>query len=223
MDYYDQSIDKFIQNAKAKYTSSPIDYLKQVIKLIVNMVGILGQIHKHQIIHRDIKPENFMIKNGELHMIDFGIASAVGDIAEINKEPDRDTIIGSPKYISYFIHQGYEPMYRDDLISVGYCFFYFVTGTLPWANINVKNADLQQAYTEIHILHEKNQVRKKWKEWGNIEKIVDALNKKYKAHDSSKYEHVFTNIFEYFSVCYNLQLEEQPFYEELCQVLQKNL
>jgi len=223
MDYYDQSIDKFIQNAKAKYTSSPIDYLKQVIKLIVNMVGILGQIHKHQIIHRDIKPENFMIKNGELHMIDFGIASAVGDIAEINKEPDRDTIIGSPKYISYFIHQGYEPMYRDDLISVGYCFFYFVTGTLPWANINVKNADLQQAYTEIHILHEKNQVRKKWKEWGNIEKIVDALNKKYKAHDSSKYEHVFTNIFEYFSLCYNLQLEEQPFYEELCQVLQKNL
>jgi serine/threonine protein kinase len=230
MDYYDQSIDKYIQTTRAKYIGSPIDYLKQVIKLIVNMVGILGQIHKHQIIHRDIKPENFMIKNGDLHIIDFGIASAVDSIEEINKEPDRDTIIGSPKYISYFIHQGYEPMYRDDLISVGYCFFYFVMGSLPWTsditNIGVNglgNDDKQQVYPEIHILHEKNQARKRCKEWGNIEKIVNALNKKYKVYDLSKYEQVFTNIFEYFSLCYNLQLEEQPFYEELCQVLQKNL
>ena len=220
MDYYDQTIDQYIQSVQAKYKGSPIDYLKQVIKLIVNMVGILGQIHKHQIIHRDIKPENFMIKNGELHMIDFGIASAVDTSDEINKEPDRDTIIGSPKYISYFIHQGYEPMYRDDLISVGYCFFNFVMGTLPWANIGVDDSnDTKLVYQEIHILHEKNQVRKKWKEWGNIEKIVSTLSKK----QSGNLEPIFTNIFEYFSLCYNLQLEEQPFYEELCQVLQKNL
>ncbi len=231
MDYYDQSIDKYLQTAKAKYTGSPIDYLNQVIKLTINMVGILGQIHKHQIIHRDIKPENFMVKNGELHIIDFGISSAVDSTEEINKEPDRDTIIGSPKYISYFIHQGYEPMYRDDLISVGYCFFYFVMGSLPWNSGSVnsgsvnsgKNDYKQEVYQEIHILHEKNQTRKKWKQWENIQKIIDALNKKYKVSDSPKYEQIFTNIFEYFSLCYILQLEEQPYYEELCQVLQKNL
>jgi serine/threonine protein kinase len=242
MDYYDQTIDKYLHVAKSKYIGSPIDYLKQVIKLIVNMVGILGQIHKHQIIHRDIKPENFMIKNGELHMIDFGIASAVDNAEEINREPVRDTIIGSPKYISYFIHQGYEPMYRDDLISVGYCFFYFVMGSLPWnsgsvnsgsvnsgsvnsgsvintTNISINENEKQQVYPEIHILHEKNQVRKKWKEWGNIQKLVSTLSKK----QPENHEQIFLNIFEYFSLCYNLQLEEQPFYEELCQVLQKNL
>ena len=220
MNYYDQTIEQYLQLARDKYACSPIDYLKQVMKLLVNMVGILGEIHKHQIIHRDIKPENFMITSGELHMIDFGIASAVSNLEEINKEPTRDTMIGSPKYISYFIHQGYEPMYRDDLISVGYCFFYFAFGSLPWSNIS-SDKSCQQVYPEIHILHEKNQERKKQKEWKNIELIVNThLNHK---NSSPKYEEIFTNIFEYFSLCYNLELDEQPFYEELCQVLQKNL
>lgn len=235
MDYYDQTVEQYIQSAKAKYVGSPIDYLKQVMKLITNMVGILAQVHKHQIIHRDIKPENFMLKGGDLHLIDFGIASSVSNVEEICKDPTRDTVIGSPKYISYFIHKGYEPMYRDDLISVGYCFFYFVMGHLPWSNVSIKENNGQQVYQEIHILHEKNQARRKWKAWANIEKILEKLAQNYIAANTPKYvekwsesssselKQVFTNIFEYFSLCYNLQLEEQPFYEELCGVLQKSL
>ena len=224
MNYYDQTIEQYLQLARNKYACSPIDYLKQVMKLIVNMVGILGQIHKHQIIHRDIKPENFMITAGELHIIDFGISSAVSNLEEINKQPTRDTIIGSPKYISYFIHQGYEPMYRDDLISVGYCFFYFAFESLPWSNISIKenSSSIQHVYPEIHILNEKNQERKKQKEWKNIELIVNTLHLNHK-NSSPKYAEIFTNIFEYFTLCYSLELDEQPFYEELCQVLQKNL
>jgi serine/threonine protein kinase len=225
MDYYDQTIEQYIQIVRNKHTGSPIHYLIQVIKLIANMVDIISKVHKHQIIHRDIKPENFMLKQGELFLIDFGIASSIISSdepgREINRDPNRDTIIGSPKYISYFIHQGYEPMYRDDLVSIGYCFIYFALGYLPWANLSclVSDNPTQDVYPEIHILHEKNQVRKKWKEWGNIEKIVTTLSKK----QSGNHEPIFINIFEYFSLCYNLQLEEQPFYEELCQVLQKNL
>jgi hypothetical protein len=78
-------------------------------------------------------------------------------------------------------------------------------------------------YQEIHILHEKNQARKKQKEWRNIENIFDALVKKYKMANMPKYHQIFANMFEYFTLCYSLELEEQPFYEELCQVLQQNL
>ena len=230
MDYYNQTIDSYIQSVKTKCKSSPPNcYLMQVIKLIVNMVGILGQIHKHQIIHRDIKPENFMIKNSEVHLIDFGIATSVDNGEDINIEPNRTTLIGSPKYISYFIHDGYEPTYRDDLISVGYCFLYFVLGKLPWADITINNNNYnntnipQQVYSEIHILHEKNQALKKFKEWKNIEKIIDTIDKKYKLVDTTKCEELFINIYEYFALCYRLQIGERPFYEELYQVLQKNI
>lgn len=240
MDYYDQTIQQYIQSAKTKYVGSPIDYLKQVIKLVTNMVGILAQVHKHQIIHRDIKPDNFMLKGGELYIIDFGIASAISNLEEIDREPTRDTVIGSPKYISHFVHQGYEPMYRDDLISVGYCLFDFLLGSLPWSNISVSSSSslenhTQQVYPEIHILHEKNLIRKKWKEWKNIEKILDTISLTYEDNPSreiqttsiepglSEVEKIFMNIFEYFALCYNLQFEERPVYEELYQVLQKTL
>uniref|UniRef100_A0A6C0HI67 non-specific serine/threonine protein kinase n=1 Tax=viral metagenome TaxID=1070528 RepID=A0A6C0HI67_9ZZZZ len=239
MDYCDQTVQKYLQIAREKSAGSPFDYLKHVINIITNMVGIVAQVHKHQIIHRDIKPENFMIKGGELYIIDFGIASAVSNLEEIAREPSRETIIGSPKYISYFVHQGYEPMYRDDLISVGYCFFYFVLGSVPWTNISISlENNTQHGYQEIHVLHEKNQIRKKWKEWKNIEKILDSISKTYIEPDSAKYtpppgreapaekispdfKKLFMNIFEYFALCYNMQLDERPFYEELCQVLQK--
>jgi hypothetical protein len=99
-------------------------------------------------------------------------------------------------------------------------------GSLPWSNISVSSSSenhTQQVYPEIHILHEKNQVRKKWKEWKNIEKILETISKKYNVgaiHDNSSRE-IFMNMFEYFSLCYNLQFEERPVYQELYHVLQK--
>ena len=247
MDYYDQTVSQYLFSVRSKYSGSP-DYLIQIMKLITNMVAIIGQIHKHKIIHRDIKPENFMLKDGNLYLIDFGIASAVDNLEEINKEPTRETVIGSPKYISYFIHQGYEPTYRDDLISIGYCFFYFIMGKLPWCNVRTpelgtsvgvrrlsgdnllskgnSNTTISISenhapiYTEIHILHEKNQHRKKWKSWTSIEKLLGMLMEKHIPIYTPKCKKIFENIFEYFSLCYNLQFEETPFYDELCKVLQ---
>jgi serine/threonine protein kinase len=189
------------------------------------MVGIIGQIHKQQIVHRDIKPENFMIKNGEMYIIDFGIANAIDNVEEIKDDNDRTTIIGSPKYISYFIHQGYEPMYRDDLISAGYCFLWFIMEKLPWSNIDVEENGVQEMYPEIHVLNRKNQSRKKQKEWKNIEYILNSLKTKYSVYSYQipKSDQIFENVFDYFSLCYNLQLGEQPFYDELCKVLLQNL
>ena len=177
MDYYNQTIDQYIALVREKYTGSPLDYLKQIIKIIINMVSIIGNVHRHQIIHRDIKPENFMLKNTELYLIDFGIASAVPHVSEINTEPDRDTVIGSPKYISYYVHSGYEPMYRDDLISIGYCFFYFFLGKLPWDSLVDSSVHYSRDINlpQIHLLHEKNQLRKKWKQLNNIEKIMQNI------------------------------------------------
>ena len=180
-----------------------------------------------------------MIKNDVIHLIDFGIAISVIPGEDTNTDAYRDTIIGSPKYISFYIHQGYEPMYRDDLISAGYCFFYFIENELPWSilplvrtpefgtssSVLTNNSEnpVHNIYLETHILHEKNQFRKKKKQWTSIERIFYNLIEKWGHDENPQYTQLFTNVFEYFGLCYNLQLNEMPYYDELYKVLQKSL
>ena len=41
------------------------------------MVNAVAVCHKHGIIHRDLKPCNFLICEGSIKLIDFGIANQI--------------------------------------------------------------------------------------------------------------------------------------------------
>lgn len=49
----------------------------RAIKIIVDILSGLEELHKHGIIHRDIKPANIMKKNGIYMLTDFGFARVV--------------------------------------------------------------------------------------------------------------------------------------------------
>ena len=46
---------------------------RKLSSMIIKCIGVLESIHKCRIVHRDIKPHNFMIKDGDLYLIDFGL------------------------------------------------------------------------------------------------------------------------------------------------------
>ncbi len=85
----------------------------------VEIISILQSIHALNILHCDIKPDNFMLTQttNKIVLIDFGLAQTL----QPNKSTTT-TIIGSPRYASYFIYLGQNPCPRDDLISAGYVF-----------------------------------------------------------------------------------------------------
>ncbi|MBA2545167.1 MAG: serine/threonine protein kinase, partial [Deltaproteobacteria bacterium] len=64
--------------------------------------------HSKQIIHRDLKPANVMLGDfGEVYVLDWGIAKAVGDSTDIESGPSGDgtqtlvgAMIGTPGYMS---------------------------------------------------------------------------------------------------------------------------
>tara|TARA_B100001175_G_scaffold317722_1_gene335960 strand:- start:2844 stop:3620 length:777 start_codon:yes stop_codon:yes gene_type:complete len=135
--------------------------------LIQKCISILKHIHYHDIVHCDIKPQNFMIHNGDIILIDFGLANYVSLI-----EKNNEHVIGSPRYMSYFIHCGNTYIYRDDLISLTYMYLLFCKDLLPWDNLKTDNCD----YPPSHILHINNISKKNLKTLENVKKCDHMLS-----------------------------------------------
>jgi serine/threonine-protein kinase TTK/MPS1 len=61
------------------------------------MLECLQAVHQHDVVHSDLKPSNFLLVQGRLKLIDFGIANAIQDDT-VNVH--REVQIGTPNYMS---------------------------------------------------------------------------------------------------------------------------
>lgn len=62
------------------------------------MLECLQSVHQFDIVHSDLKPANFVLVQGRLKLIDFGIANAIETDETVNVH--RETQIGTPNYMS---------------------------------------------------------------------------------------------------------------------------
>ncbi|KAF4122482.1 serine/threonine-protein kinase TTK/MPS1 [Geosmithia morbida] len=62
------------------------------------MLEALQSVHQYDIVHSDLKPANFVLVQGRLKLIDFGIANAIQTDETVNVH--RETQIGTPNYMS---------------------------------------------------------------------------------------------------------------------------
>lgn len=52
---------------------------REAICLLRKLAEIVAHLHQHDIIHRDVRIPNVVMKDGEPHLIDFGLARFIGD------------------------------------------------------------------------------------------------------------------------------------------------
>lgn len=199
MSHYDISLHDYCMNNA--FSPEKIDKIMSVC------IDILETIHKNYILHRDIKPHNFMILQEEIFLIDFGFSCFyIDEKGEHLSNMESSNIVGTPKYVSINIHNGMAPTRRDDLISLGYLYILLCCKELPWDSLkpltsfNIENAS---EYSEIHILHYKNQQRKIMKSWDELSGICLRINQK---------------IHNFLNYCYNLQYDSLPNYDALKQL-----
>ena len=197
MNYYKCSLDSYMK-------SNEMNDIK-INKMIAKMIEIVENIHSHYVVHRDIKPHNFMIgSDGELYLIDFGLATIYVDdnkkhIAE--KKEKKEYIIGTPKYISYNIHDGCDPVRRDDLISIGYIYLIMKITIIPWDILHyMDDKSTNSSYDEMHVLNSKNQFRKNEKNWNKLSVLCSRIGDK---------------IYNYMDYCYKLKFNNNPNYDGL--------
>jgi len=180
--------------------------IKVISNIMKSCIEVLESIHKYYVLHRDIKPQNFMYRNGEIFLIDFGLATFYIDEngKHIENKKMNCEIIGSSRYASYNIHCGETYSRRDDMISLGYMYLWMVLEYLPW-DINIETQILNEDinYLENHLLHRKNVFKKEKKTWESLEKVLIEKSMKN------------TGIYRYLDYCYRLDFECSPIHELL--------
>lgn len=128
MTYYECSLYDYI------FQSNTLS-IEKINNWVYQLIDILEQIHNAFLLHRDIKPQNIMIKGDSLYFIDFGLSTFyINENREhILDNISENSIIGSLKFASIFIHRGHRYSRRDDLISIIYIYaFIILGGKAPW-------------------------------------------------------------------------------------------
>jgi predicted Ser/Thr protein kinase len=114
---------------------------KKAWPIIQGMAEALAHAHKKNIVHSDFKPGNvFIDENGEVKVLDFGIACAAGrtdkkggDATVFNA---RDLGALTPAYASYEMLKDEEPDPRDDIYALACVTYELLAGKHPYAKIS---------------------------------------------------------------------------------------
>jgi serine/threonine-protein kinase len=103
----------------------------QVLTWLEQVAETLDSAHRHGIVHRDVKPANLLLDSrGDLHVADFGIASAAG----LDSMTITGTILGTAGYLSPEQAQGERVGPESDLYALGVVAYELLSGHRPFEN-----------------------------------------------------------------------------------------
>jgi len=112
----------------------------QALQIASQMADALATAHEANIVHRDLKPGNVMATgSGLVKLLDFGLAKSVEDPVTVDAENDRtmtmvepltvkNTIIGTPRYMSPEQAEGKKVDLRSDIFTFGVVLYEMITG-----------------------------------------------------------------------------------------------
>jgi len=102
--------------------------LKEIERIMTEMLGALEHAHERGVTHRDMKPANvILLKNGAAKVADFGIARL-----ETSELTQAGAVLGTPAYMSPEQFLGQPVDGRSDIFSCGVILYQFLTGEKPF-------------------------------------------------------------------------------------------
>jgi serine/threonine-protein kinase len=104
---------------------------QQVFTWLEQAGQALDAAHEHGIVHRDVKPGNLLLdREGNVHVADFGIASATG----MDSLTMTGTVLGTAGYLSPEQAQGDRATPASDRYALAVVAFELLTGTRPYSS-----------------------------------------------------------------------------------------
>jgi eukaryotic-like serine/threonine-protein kinase len=113
----------------------------------------LDAAHAKGIVHRDVKPANLLLdEDGNVHVADFGIASAVG----LDSFTAAGTILGTAGYLAPEQARGEQTTPASDRYALAVVAFELLTGTRPFASDSPTAEASAHVHGEIPRASERN-------------------------------------------------------------------
>ncbi|KAL3990878.1 Protein kinase domain family protein [Acanthocheilonema viteae] len=136
--------------------------LSTSVKLCMQCLEGIEDLHNVGFIHRDVKPSNFAMGRKPsvirtVFMLDFGLARQyciMDDEGNMKLREPRKTapFRGTIRYCSLNVHRRDEQGRHDDLWSLLYMTAEMILGTLPWRNMDRMHAESCKANSEEKLI-----------------------------------------------------------------------
>jgi eukaryotic-like serine/threonine-protein kinase len=136
--------------------------VRKASEIAVQIARGLAAAHEQGIIHRDLKPENvFVLKDGQVKILDFGLAKltraespleAESDLRTEGYGTDPGTVMGTVGYMSPEQVRGRAVDHRSDIFSLGAILYEMLSGRRAFAGdsaIETLNAILKEDPPEL--------------------------------------------------------------------------
>src|SRR5436190_1155857 len=121
------SLEERLRNRGAHPPAQALEWLGQAAEAI-------DAAHRHGIVHRDVKPANLLLdERGQVHVADFGIASAAG----MDSLTLTGTVLGTAGYLSPEQARGERATSASDRYALGVVAYELLSGERPFANESV--------------------------------------------------------------------------------------
>ncbi len=113
--------------------------LKRALEMILDISYAICHLHTHGIIHRDLKLENILVtEEGEIKVIDFGIAQLLTHVKEEERSIFLHRTIGTPVYMSPEQRENPENVsYPSDIYSLGIIAYELVLGKFSHGHVHL--------------------------------------------------------------------------------------
>ncbi len=108
--------------------------LHRAVRWVREAAEAIGVAHQMGVVHRDLKPDNLqLISNGQVKVLDFGLARAVDDTARVRSITLAGVVPGTPAYMAPELCRGQLPTGASDVYGLGIILFELLTGRHPFA------------------------------------------------------------------------------------------
>ena len=113
----------------------------EAARVVAAVADALEAAHRAGVVHRDVKPGNvFLTSDGEVKVLDFGIASAAGEAALTTGE-----MLGTPAYLAPERVLGHPATPAADIYALGVVLYELLAGRRPF-----DGSDIELAMIHVH-------------------------------------------------------------------------